>query len=235
MNGRRKLFESIVLGGTALVLTGALLSLLLGIERTGLDGSPEWRLIFAISYSGVALTLFPWYRETLFVLRRNWSLVALLVLAVLSSFWAEMPELVFRRSIGLFGTTLFGMALAVRVSFQEQLRMFSWLFRILAVLSLCAVLFPGYGISSEGEWMGVFDYKNAMGSVMGLSLLVEWQLPAVSRISKLFKSLAVLLYAVLLIKSDSVTPIVALIGTLILQTYTSLWLFGCKFRHMRFS
>jgi O-antigen ligase len=66
--------------------------------------------------------------------------------------------------------------------------------------------------------MGVFDYKNGMGSAMGLSLLIEWQLPAGSRLSKVLKVLAMLLAAVLLRNSDSVTPAVALAGTFILLT-----------------
>jgi O-antigen ligase len=217
MNGTRRLLELIVLASSALIASGALVPQILDAEGTGLDGNPAWRLVLAISYLCVALVLFPWYRDTLFVLRRNWSLVSLLVLAVLSSLWAEMPDLVLRKSIGLFGTTLLGIALAVRLSLQEQLRMLRWLFRIVAVLSLAfIVLFPSYGISSEGEWKGVFNYKNAMGSGMGLALLVEWQLPAASRLSKVLKSLAMLLYAVLLLKSDSVTPAVALVGMLIL-------------------
>lgn len=180
-----------------------------------LDGSPAWRTVLGTSYFGVGLVLLLSYQETLFVLRRNWSLVSLLVLALLSSLWAAMPDLVLRRSIGLFGTTLFGIALAVRVSLQEQLRMLNWLFRVLAVLSLAwVVLF--HGISSEGEWMGVFGYKNALGTAMGLALLVEWQLPAVSRFSKVLKSLAMLLYAVLLLNSDSITPLIGLAGTVIL-------------------
>jgi exopolysaccharide production protein ExoQ len=216
MNGTRRFFELLVLGGCALILSGGLLSLLLGAEQTAIDGSPAWRMVLAISYLGAALVLLPWYRETLFVLRRNWSLVSLLVLAVLSALWATMPDLVLRKTIGLFGTTLFGIALAVRVTFQEQLRMLSWLFRVLAVLSLgCVVLFPHYGISGEGEWMGVFGYKNALGTAMGLSLLVEWQLPAASRIAKLLKGLAMLLSAFLLLNSHSVTPGVALVGALI--------------------
>jgi len=217
MNGTRRLFELIVLAGTALILSGGLLSLVLDTEQNAIDGSPMWRLVLGISYLGVALVLLPWYRETLFVLRRNWSLVLLLVLAVLSSLWAAKPDLVLRKTIALFGTTLFGIALAVRVSFQEQLRMLSWLFRILAVLSLGFVLlFPSYGISPEGEWMGVFGYKNALGAAMGLSLLVEWQLPAPSRLAKVLKSLAMLLSVFLLLNSDSVTPGMALLGALVL-------------------
>jgi exopolysaccharide production protein ExoQ len=217
MNGTRRLFELLVLGGCALVLSGGLLGMVLERDHTALDGSPAWRLVLGISYLGAAVVLLPWYRETLFVLRRNWSLVSLLVLAVLSSLWATMPDLVLRKTMGLFGTTLFGITLAVRVSFQEQLRMLSWLFRVLAALSLvCVVLFPRYGISSEGEWMGVFGYKNALGAAMGLSLLVEWQLPAANRFAKVLKGLAMLLSVFVLLNSDSVTPGVALVGALIL-------------------
>ena len=97
MSGRRKLFELTVLGGAACILSGALLALIVGTGRTPLDGNAAWRLIRAISYLGVAVVLAPWYRETLFVLRRNWSLVSLLVLAVLSILWAEMPDLVLRK------------------------------------------------------------------------------------------------------------------------------------------
>jgi O-antigen ligase len=159
--------------------------------------------------------LVPWHRETILVLRRNWFLVALVLLALLSSLWAEMPDLVFRKSIGVCGTTLLGIAFAVRFSFQDQLRILSWLFRIIAVLSLaCIVLLPSYGISSEGEWRGIFEHKNALGSMMGLSILVEWQLPTSSRISKILRILAVPLSAVLLLFSDSITPTIALAGAL---------------------
>ena len=223
MNGTRRPFELIVLGGGAFILSKALVSLLLppymreaarlGEPLTG--GSPEMRLILAASYLGIVIVLVPWYRETICVLRRNWSLVAIILFALVSSLWAAMPDLVLRKSIGLFGATLLGIALAVRFSFQEQLRILSWLFRIIAILSLaCIVLLPSYGISNEGEWQGIFEYKNAMGSVMGLSVLVEWQLPAKSRISKILKAFALLLSAVLLLFSDSVTPTVVLIVAL---------------------
>jgi len=218
MNGMRRLFELLLMGGSALVLSGGILPMVLDRGQIGVaGGSPAWRLVLEISYLGVALVLLPWYRETLLILRRNWSLALLLVLAALSSLWADTPDLVLRKSIGLVGTTLLGMALAIRVSFQEQLRMLSWLFRTLAVLTLvCVVLFPSYGVSSEGEWMGVFGYKNALGAAMGLGLLVEWHLPTASGLSKVLKTLAMLLYAVVLLNSDSVTPGVSLVAALIL-------------------
>ena len=215
MKGARRLFEFIALGGCAFILSGAMAVIM--EPGVPIEGNPTWRLVLAIGYLGVAVVLLPWYREILIVLRRNWSLVALVFLAMLSSLWAEKPDLVFRKGIGLFGTTLFGIALAVRFSFQDQLRILSWLFRLTAILSLgCVVLLPSYGISSYGEWQGVFAYKNAMGSIMGLSLLVEWQLPATNGLSKVLKGLAMFLYAFLLLKADSVTPAVTLVATMIL-------------------
>jgi len=213
-----------VLGCCAFVLSKALLSFILPpyMQEAALhgepmtDGSPEWRLILAISYLGVVMVLVPWYRETIFVLRRNWSLVALVLFALLSSLWAEMPDVVLRKSIGLFGATLLGIALAVRFSFQEQLRILSWLFRIIAVLSLaCIVLLPSYGIK-DGEWRGIFEYKNAMGSMMGLSVLIEWLLRPDSRSSKILRRFALLLSAILLLCSNSITPAVVLVVALLL-------------------
>ncbi len=64
--------------------------------------------------------------------------------------------------------------------------------------------------------MGVFNHKNALGSAMGLALLIEWRLPADGRFSKVLKGLAILLYLVLLVNSDSITPAVALVGTVVL-------------------
>jgi O-antigen ligase len=217
MNGTRRYFDLIVMGGCAFILSKALLSFVLAPSETPTEGNPEWRLILTVSYFGVAMILIPWYRETYFVLRRNWSLVVLVLLALLSSLWADMPDLVFRKAIGVFGTTLLGIALAVRFSFPDQLRILSWLFRIIALLSLaCILLVPSYGISKEGEWQGIFEYKNALGSMMALSILVEWQRPAGGRISKILKLVALLLSAVLLRFSDSITPTLAIVVALLL-------------------
>jgi O-antigen ligase len=107
----------------------------------------------------------------------------------------------------------------VRLSPEEQLRLLSWLCRTIAVLSLaCVILLPSYGISAtpEHQWQGVFPYKSVLGFVMALSILVEWQLPAPTTFSRTLKWLALLLSVVLLFFSGSVTPTVALLGSLLL-------------------
>lgn len=218
MNGRRRFLGLLVLGSCAFILSKALLSFALPSDVPPVEGNAQWRLILTCSYLGVAMVLLPWYRETFLVLRRNWSLVALVLLALLSSLWAEIPDLVLRKGIGPLGATLLGIALAVCFSFQDQLRLLSWILRIIAVLSLIfIVLIPSYGLSQQGELRGIFEYKNALGSMMALSILVEWQRAAVSRIDRVLKIAAVLFSGVLLVVSNSITPMVALVGALLLM------------------
>jgi len=213
--------ESLVLGGCAFVLTKALLSLVLlptGDDPT--DGNPVWKLILTVGYVSVAMLLVPYRRAALFIIRRNWFLAALVLLALVSFVWAEKPSLVLQRGVAVFGTTLFGVALAVRLSLEDQLRLMSWVLRIITVLSLACVLFlPSYGISSGvedlGEWQGIFSHKNGLGSAMALSALVEWYLPAETRASKVVNRLALILSLVLLVFSASVTPLLALVGTIL--------------------
>jgi exopolysaccharide production protein ExoQ len=220
MNGDRKIVESLVLGGCAFILSEALLPLILPAQDNPTDGSPAWQLVLGVCYLSVAILLIPYYRETLFVVRRNWSLTALVLLALVSCLWADQPSLVLRHSIAVFGMTLFGVALAVRLSLEEQLRLLSWILRIIAVLSLlCVLFFPSFGRSAlpdqQGEWQGIFGYKNALGSTMALSVLVEWMLPADTLASKVISWLAMLVSAVLLVFSTSITPLAALVGSLL--------------------
>jgi O-antigen ligase len=225
MNHPRRVLDLIALGGCAFVLTKALLSMFLLPGDNPADGNPVFKLILTLSYLAVTAVLLTNYRETLFALRRNWSLVALLVLTLLSCLWADSPSIVLQRSIAVLGTTLFGLALAVRLTLQDQLRLMSWVFRIIAVLSLvCVVLLPRYGVSGvadqEGAWRGVFVQKNGLGAAMALSLLVEWHLPTDTFSSKVFNRLALLLGASLLYFSRSITPAVALVASLLfIQVY----------------
>jgi exopolysaccharide production protein ExoQ len=184
-------------------------------------GNPVTRTILGISYLAVAMVLIPYGREALFLARRNWILVTLVLLSFVSSLWApEMPGFVFQRSVALLGTTVLGIALAARLSMEEQLRLMSCVFRIMAILSLaCVLFFPSYGIShsveSNGEWQGIFGYKNQLGAMMALSILVEWHLPENTRYARFTKWLAVLISTVLLVFSNSVTSMVCLAGSLL--------------------
>ena len=222
MSGSRKFMDWLVLGGCAFVLSQAVLTRIIPpTVDTPTEGSPIYRLILAVTYLSAAMSLVPYYRETLFVLRRNWFLVTLALLALVSCLWAETPALVLQRSIAACGATLVGIAFAVRLSIEDQLRLISRVLRITAILSLACVIFlPSFGISNgvgeQGEWRGVFGYKNGLGAMMALAVLVEWYLPTDTLLSKVVNRLALLISAVLLVFSSSVTPLVALVGVLLL-------------------
>ena len=223
MSERQGFLESLALGICGFILTQALLSLVLDPGDTPTEGNPVWKLLLCVSYLSVAAILIRSYRETISLVRRNWFLVTLVLLALVSCSWAEVPALVLQRSIAVLGTTLLGIALAVRLSLEDQLRLLSWLFRIIAVLSLaCVLLLPSYGISGSGDngWRGIFGYKNNLGAIMALSVLVEWHLPVQTRFAKLLNRFALLLSAVLLVFSGSITHMVAVIASvLFIQIY----------------
>jgi O-antigen ligase len=230
MSDRQRFLELLALGTCAFILTQALLSLILDPGDTPTEGNPVWKLLLCLSYLSVAAILIRNSRETLFLLHRNWSLVALVLLALVSCAWAATPALVLQRSIAVLGTTLLGIALAVRLPLEDQLRLMSWLFRIIAVLSLaCVLLLPSYGIysGSDGGWRGIFGYKNNLGAIMALSLLVEWQLPAQTGFSKLLNRFALLLSAVLLVFSNTITPMVALVACML---FVQIYKFAMRLR-----
>jgi exopolysaccharide production protein ExoQ len=224
MNQLRRLVELSILGACAVVLSGALLPMVLSPGDTPTEGNPLWRAILACCYLGVTVVLVVDYRTTLLAIRRNWLLVALVLLALVSFLWSYNPRLVLQRSVAVLGATLFGLALAGRFSLEEQLRLMSWIFRIIAVLSLaCVILAPRHGISDfpeQGAWRGVFNHKNGLGAIMALSVLTEWHLPANTRFAKVLNVSAILLSAVLLVFSNSITAMVALVGALVfIQCY----------------
>src|SRR6516225_1225333 len=208
MNKRRDFLDLLVLANCAFFLTGAITTLVMTPGATPLDGNAFGRWSMGISYLAVAGMLVTYRREVLIVVRRNWPLAALVLLAFVSSLWTETPELSFRRCGAAAGTTLFGVGLAIKLTPEEQLRLLSWMFRIISILSLaCVILLPSYGISdtAEREWRGVFGFKNFFGSMMALSVLIEWQLPTNTRWSKVPNRAALFLSAFLLIRSNALT------------------------------
>jgi len=223
MNARRCL-EATVLGGCTFVLSAALLPLVLAPGDTPMEGNPIWKLILAASYLGVSAILLSDYRQTWLCIENNPLLVAMVFFALLSCLWAYTPALVLQRSVAVLGATLFGLALASRFSLEDQLRLLSWVFRIIAVLSLlCVLLAPRIGIASgeqDGYWRGIFGHKNGLGQIMAIAILVEWLLPAKTRLSKCLNFATILLCAILLFFSNSITAMIAITASLIfIQVY----------------
>jgi O-antigen ligase len=202
----------------ALLLSGALWRALSSGGEGGIDGDSRTQAVLACVYAILAILAAMEVRRTAASLYRNPALIGLLLLAGASPLWSESPDLVLRRAVALGGTTLFGIILGTRCSFDEQLRILRWAFRITAVATLALLLvspsraFPGPG-GGEG-FRGVFTHKNVLGAAMALAFLVECHLHDQSDKAKIARLLSLGAFAGLLFASDSITSMVTVIATL---------------------
>ena len=225
-----KTIETFLLGFIAFGLSGAIVRLIssgTGTEDLTTQGDPRFEVALAAFYLIAGLIylahLAPSIRATLSAP----AIPALLVLACISPLWAELPGVVARRAVGVVGATLFGIVLASRLSFDDQLLLFRRLFRICA--ALCVVAFVAGKIlgvqivtgstggimdsGGAGPWRGIFNHKNMLGSAVAIGILAEWHLPARSTFSRTLKVGWMCLYAALLILSDSMTSAVGIVLT----------------------
>ena len=164
-----------------------------------MDGDPRTQVFLAMCYLAVVVIAAIHSSWTVTAIRRNPAILALMIVACLSVFWAEMPDLVLRRAIAVVGTTLFGIVVAIRLTFAEQLKLFRCAFRIAAGLSVALlVVAPRAAISNGADGAvvrGIFLHKNHLGATMALGALVEWCLPETARRAKLFRGLSMFVYS----------------------------------------
>lgn len=232
----RRFLENATFGAVTFVLSGALLRVFSSgdsdLVTTG--GDRRFEILLVLLYFAVLLIALTHLRRMARLGLQTPALVGLLILACTSSLWAEVPGLVLRRTVGVAGATLFGLVLASRLDFGEQLSMLRRVFRIAAGLTFAAwALGPVVGsnlVSGEsaiiggnqveieaGAWRGIFNHKNGLGAIMALAILVEWHLPAQTKLSKVWKALWLCAYAVLLFLSHSATSFVSVGLTILLM------------------
>jgi exopolysaccharide production protein ExoQ len=215
MSSRRSL-ENFSFVLVALMLSGALMRVVSGGGDT-LDGDPRAQIFLGMCYLSVVAVAGMHFRWTVSAIRRNPAVFVLLVVACLSPFWAEVPDVVVRRAVAVAGTTLFGVVLAVRLTFAEQLKLLRWATRIAAALSLAVLLVaPGSAIAIDSNSLrGIFNHKNHFGATMALGALIEWCVPETNPKAKILRRLSMFVYFVFLILSNSMTSVVAFAATLL--------------------
>lgn len=81
--------------------------------------------------------------------------------------WSATPEATFSGSIGLIGSTTFGLYVATRFKLRQQAWLIAWAFGIAILLSFIFIIaLPKYGVMAsihEGSWRGVWVHKNITG------------------------------------------------------------------------
>ncbi|HKN73643.1 MAG TPA: O-antigen ligase family protein [Candidatus Acidoferrum sp.] len=214
----RSVLEKSIFVIVGLILSGAVWRAVSSGNESGVDGDQRTQVLLAIMYVVVAVLVALQFRASIHAFYRNPALLGLLVVACASPLWAEAPDLVLRRALALVGTTLFGVALAITYSFEEQLKILRWALRIGAFLTLILlVVSPSRALSAAdggGGIRGVFPHKNILGGAMALGFLVEWFLREQGMRGKILRIISLCAFTALLVASDSLTSIVTVAAAL---------------------
>ena len=150
----------------------------------GDSSSNAWRLednpLLLVIQTGMYTVTFGFvvlhWRKFVGALWASGWVLALALLAVLSSLWSSDPSFTLRRGLVLFATTLFGIYFGSRYELARQVRLVGWTFVILASLSVACVLWlPHYGLDQElhrGDWQGILGHKNLLGKAMVVAIIL---------------------------------------------------------------
>ena len=160
---------------------------------------------------------------TISTARGNFLIWALPILATMSCLWSDLPDESLRKGIATIQTSYFGLYFASRFSIKQQLQILSWVFGIVAILSLLfGIAFPGASIelgANAGSFRGPFTQKNILArlAVLGaiVFLLNALQKPQ-STIHKVVLWSGFLLNILLILLSTSKTALLLLLMILVL-------------------
>ena len=170
-----------------------------------LDRDPVNTVCIAASLASIVIASSFVYRDIAQLLARNRAVLAYVSFVVISVAWSIHPDLTFRRSIGAILLILVAAYLTVRFGEKDRMKVFSFVFAILAIGSLLFVAaYPDYGIML-GQWRGVFDQKNTLGTIMAIAIFVELYLLVLGNWRPIWRFGLLSIYLTLLILSQSLT------------------------------
>ena len=213
-------FELLFTLGSIILFAGAFMPLIrrrMGLQQFAEGGDPVQRAVFFVIYLITGLLILFHLRAFIYAIVRNKLLILLVLFAAASVLWSESPAHSARRSIGLLGTTLFGIYFGLRYPVRMQLKLLIGAFSLILVTSfLLAIFVPDLGIMPfpmAGKWRGVFLHKNTLGSAA--TLLCILILLAAGEASALLRALFMLLFGIALVvlfKTQSLTALISLVG-----------------------
>lgn len=121
-----------------------------------------------------------WNRALWFLGRDPWVWL-LQAVVILSGIWSVDPDLTNTSMREIFQMATFGLYMALRFDFRQQVQILAITFGLGGLLSTAlAIGMPSIGkhISDHpGAWKGVYDYKNTFGSMMVLGSMAFFLLP----------------------------------------------------------
>jgi len=192
------------------------------------EGDPVARLVYLGIYIIACFLLLPRWQRLCYFASNAPLMLFLLVLVLSSVLWSASFALTLRRVIAILLTTIFGFYLAIRYTFQEQLRLLLWALGIIVIGSLVFVIFlPDYGLMGgrkyAGAWRGVFTHKNGLGRVVALASILFLSVIPHWRKRRMVGRIGIILALILLIFSNSAGAWVTFIALLLLWFFYRTW------------
>lgn len=129
------------------------------------------------SYGAVALLIICRGRLQRFtyVGTRDVALLLLLCVTVLSFFWSAAPNFTLDETKAVIRNTLLGVYLATYYTPKKQMKLFTWVVCLGAIISIALIVaVPGYGIKfglNETFWKGLYAHKQYLGRIMTLGAM----------------------------------------------------------------
>jgi len=166
-------------------------------------------VLFCILYENKLLDL----------LIKNKLLLAVPLLAIVSSVWSDIPLLTLRGGIQLLLTTVFAMIVAAVVRFDVFIKIVGICFFITMFLCLISDRYAINGMTGEHSLIGIFDSKNFLSMNAALSVLVGFAVYSNTNLRpkvKMFGLVLVVLSFSVLLKANSLGSIVTTILVILL-------------------
>ncbi len=144
--------------------------------QAGLGPSSIELIIQSVFYAGMFCFIAIRWRSVLNGACNAKWILALLMVAFISTTWSDDPAITLRRAIALCATTAFGVYFATQFDVDQQLQLLAWTCALVIIASFVFSIFlPRFGVDHVvhyGDWQGAFNQKNMLARAMVLATLV---------------------------------------------------------------
>lgn len=216
----------LVSGGAVLIY-----SKLWGVSgRSG--GNALFQLVSISIYGWALVKLLTVYRyKAIAIVSRSLPLFVLIVLCIVSTLWSVEPFTTFRRSMALFLTYCFCLYLVARYDARELLFIAFLVCVFIAFFGSIAVVIPGWGIDGlnytySNAVRGLAGHKNDFGRYMAIGILLCWYLFYSREISRILFIGVTFIFSILLLLSESKTPLAVLVLVIFLSPLANMYVMG---------
>jgi exopolysaccharide production protein ExoQ len=127
-------------------------------------------------YLVIFFLLFLRWKKAILLLQKDRYILIFTSFIFFSFLWSELPTDSLAAGVTAVGATAFGLYLATRYTIEEQLKLISWAYVLIILLSLIFVIVvPEYAFMSgihKGAMRGIYTHKNQFGLMMIIGALV---------------------------------------------------------------